>query len=90
MPMNNTAIALLTIMLTACAPPQPQPLIGPNGKPAYVLECLDQEKNCEKQAGKLCPKGYTATDKTYRAIVSWQGFAAEHTVKYNMTIECNE
>jgi hypothetical protein len=88
--MKRTFVLLLATMTMACAIRQPAPVVGPGGKSAHSVECLDKELDCHRQAEKLCPKGYVVTDKKSRAIVSWQGFSAENTLKYHLTVECKE
>lgn len=62
-----SVVALLVVfvgyvLLTGCAPIQPNQFSGPNGRPAYSMLCsgmgrtLDQ---CYQKAGELCPTGYT-------------------------------
>jgi hypothetical protein len=55
-----------------------------------VVECLSAEQNCYPKAKKLCPKGYVVTDTKYRAIMNWQGFEVENTLKYTLTVECKD
>jgi hypothetical protein len=88
--MRRTLVLLLAITTAACAAGRPGAVAGPEGKPTHAVECVDKERDCHKQAEKLCPKGYVVADKKSRAIVSWRGFAAENTLKYLLVVECKE
>lgn len=88
--MRQFVLLFWVVSLTACATAKPKPLLGPNGRPAYKVECLHNEKNCYPGAKKLCPTGYVVTDSKYRAVLNWQGFEVENALKYILTIECNE
>lgn len=80
----------LAILSSGCASMQSKPVLGPNGRPSYVVECLGKEQNCYPQAKKLCPQGYHITESKYRAVMNWQGFEMENTLKYRLVIECHE
>lgn len=82
--------AFFAVLISACATLKPGPLVGPNGRPAYKVECLHDEKNCYPGAKKLCPSGYVVTDSKFRAVLNWQGFEVENALRYTLTIECNE
>jgi hypothetical protein len=84
------ALLMTAIAAVACAPRQPVPVPGANGKTSYAVECLGAEQNCYPKAKKLCPKGYVVTDTKYRAIMNWQGFDVENTLKYTLTVECKD
>ena len=81
---------LLAMTAVACATKAPAPVPGPNGTVSHTVECLGAEQNCSPKAKKLCPKGYVVTDTKYRAIMNWQGFDVENTLKYTVTIECKD
>jgi hypothetical protein len=54
------------ITLAGCASIRPQGFTGPNGRPAYLLQCsgLAQTfRSCEKKAADLCPAGYANVDR---------------------------
>jgi len=88
--MRLFVILLGGVLVTACTVAKPSPRLGPNGRPAYTVECLQDEKNCYPEAKKLCPTGYAVTDTRFRAVLNWQGFEMENALKYTLTIECNE
>ncbi len=88
--MKIFVILLLAVLTAACVAGNSAPPLGPNERPAYTVECLQNEKNCYPQAKKLCPQGYVVTNSKYRAVLNWQGFEVENALKYTLTIECND
>jgi hypothetical protein len=54
------------VALGGCASIKPQAFTGPNGRPAYLLQCSGMAqtfRSCEKKAADLCPSGYTNVDR---------------------------
>ena len=88
--MKLFVIFLCSGLLAGCDGTKPEQRLGPNGRPAYTVECLQDEKNCYPAAKKLCPTGYVVTNSKFRAFLNWQGFEVQNALKYTLTIECNE
>ena len=88
--MRFLGLIICAALAVACAARVPDAMLGPNGRPAYSVECLGKEQNCYPLAKKHCPKGYTVTDSKYRAVMNWQGFEVENTLKYTLVIECQD
>ena len=43
-------------------------LSGPDGRPAYGLDCGTDRTACLKKAGELCPTGYGVVDDASRTV----------------------
>lgn len=59
------ALIAVSLVLSSCAVSFTQ-IRGPNGKPAYVMNCNGVEvtrRDCARLAYRLCPKGYHLIDQ---------------------------
>lgn len=68
--MRNAPVTLVllasVVTLAGCASIKPQAFTGPNGRPAYLLQCSGVAQtftSCEKKAADLCRAGYTNIDR---------------------------
>lgn len=43
---------------------------GPDGRPAYALDCGMDRQACLKRAGELCPAGYAVIDDSSRTVAA--------------------
>ena len=92
--MRNLIIVLMVYMLAGCpaATVNPEPFVGPSGKPAYSMRCSGFGRtwaSCYQSAGELCPNGYKIVDQASGTIaipVSGGGFLA--APKQTLVIEC--
>jgi len=60
------ALPALIATLAGCASLKPQEFTGPNGQPAYLLQCSGMAntfRSCETRAADLCRGGYTNVDR---------------------------
>lgn len=65
-------ILLLLPLLAACAGINPKPVAGPNGRPAYLMECSGLGRTleaCHAKAEELCPDGYAVIAQSSETVV---------------------
>ena len=58
---------LASSALAGCASINPVPFKGPNGHPAFAMECSGMGRTleaCYQKAGEVCPSGYRIVDRT--------------------------
>jgi hypothetical protein len=61
MKLTFAAIFVATLVLSACA--SSTPVMGPNGKQAFAIECGSAISTCYEEAANTCPNGYNIIDK---------------------------
>ncbi len=80
-----------------CATVTAKPVTAPDGQPAIVIECHQQESQCVKEAQRVCPGGYWVLDAEARAAAEYAGpstgmmgamVAPPQTFKGRMMIRC--
>jgi len=67
--MPFTLLFVVFFTLTSCMSVDPQPFRGPNGKPAYSMQCSGMGRTIDeryRKAGEVCPDGYNIVDRTSR------------------------
>ncbi|TLM68936.1 MAG: hypothetical protein FDZ69_01670 [Deltaproteobacteria bacterium] len=87
--MKIAAVILLAVMLSACGLNRGKQYIGPNGRSAYYVECLDRPENCYPEAQQRCPTGFGITRLDSGLTISFRG-ETKLADKYVMLIECKE
>lgn len=84
-------LSLATFGLAGCAVTH-ETVSGPDGRPAFVMKCsgyMRDRQDCLKEAGRLCPAGYSVVDDNSRLV----GVVATGTVllpanRDYLTISC--
>lgn len=64
--MTRAALLAALLCLNSCAPVQPIQLQGPNGRPAYTMQCSGMGRTieqCYQAASQVCPAGYAIIDR---------------------------
>jgi hypothetical protein len=83
---------VLLALLAGCAAFQSQKFTGPNGQPAYLMQCSgvgNMLQSCEKRADKFCPDGYTVVDRpTGVPDLPQLNGGTLVTPEHSMAIEC--
>jgi hypothetical protein len=78
-------------LLSACASIQPQSIRGPNGKPAYAMECSGFGRTlqaCYAKAGEVCANGYTIVDKATGTIAVPINGSIMAAPQNSLVVEC--
>lgn len=61
---------------------------GPNGNPAYSMNCGNNLNRCYQKAGEVCPSGYTIIDRSTGTAAVPYGGAIVAAPQHNLSIEC--
>ena len=77
-------------VLSGCAPVYTEAFRGPNGKPAYSMEC-DEIADCYQMAGQLCPSGYSVVgNSSNTTVVPLATGGSFGVTSQSVAIECKE
>lgn len=63
--------AFVALLLSGCGTIEPKIMAGPNGKPAYSMQCSGMGRTleaCYEKAGELCSNGYFVLDQPNRTV----------------------
>lgn len=78
--------------LTACADITPQPIVGPDGRQAFAMECSGYGRTleqCYAKAGELCAVGYDVVDRASGvAVVPLANGGLLAAPKNSLIIQC--
>jgi hypothetical protein len=81
----------VSLVLFACAPIQPKPLTGPNGRPGYVMRCSGMGRTmeaCYEKAGTLCANGYTVIGQSSGTVIVPTPNGIVGAAQHTLAIEC--
>ena len=81
----------LSMLLTACAAIAPQRFVGPNGRPAYSIQCSGIAQaldDCYRSANAVCSGWYTIIERTSAMVpIPIQGGMFD-APQHKLTVEC--
>jgi hypothetical protein len=80
--MRFLTCALVAFAVAGCT--RVTQISGPDGKPAYSLNCGANRAGCLQKAGEMCPAGYTVLDSA-QGMVAVNGLMAP---KNEITVSC--
>lgn len=83
-------ICLVVLLLAGCAV-QPKPFSGPNGRPAYWMECSGEGKtlhDCLVKAGEVCPRGYDVVAQSSGPAGAMAGGYGAIGARESLAVEC--
>lgn len=80
-------VIVLTMFLTSCASTTVKGVSGPDGEPAYALECNSLE-DCDEKAGEICATGYTIIDRASATIGVPANGGTIMAPRHSLIIEC--
>jgi len=85
-------LAVVPLLLTACAAIEPQQFVGPNSKTAYSMRCSGMGRTldaCYKKAGEVCPGGYSIIDRATGTVgVPMMNGGTMMAPQHSIAIEC--
>ena len=90
--MNKLYLLPLVVLAGACASVKPEPFVGPNGNPAYEVNCSGGARNfswCHETAAELCPAGYTTIDTIDELVAVQAGWSQARSHRRQLIIECD-
>ena len=61
---------------------------GPNGNPAYSMNCGNDLNRCYQKAGEVCPAGYNIIDRSTATAAVPYGGAIIAAPQHTLAIEC--
>lgn len=92
MSFEKVFLAVVPVLLAACASIEPQQFVGPNSKTAYSMKCSGMGRTldaCYKKAGEVCPQGYNIIDRASGTVgVPMMNGGMMMAPEHNIAIEC--
>jgi len=84
------ALALASVLgLAGCVTVTATPVKAPDGQPAILVECHQNEDQCVRKAQSVCPGGYWVLDAKARARGEFAGTTVRpQTFAGRMMIRC--